>query len=107
MPDPTNRLTGGQVISRILKGYGIETAFVLAGAAHSHTLYAFEDDGMAVVSGRHETGTVGAADGYARVTGKPGIAMIAGKQGMPNAMAGIQTARMACSPVVVFASVYA
>ncbi len=107
MSEGTNKLTGGQVISRILRGYGIETAFVLAGAAHSHTLFAFEDDGVAVVSGRHEAGTVGAADGYARVTGKPGIAMIAGKQGMPNAMAGIQTARMACSPVVVFASVYA
>lgn len=107
MSEKSNRLTGGQVISRILKGYGIETTFVLAGAAHSHTLYAFEDDGMAVISGRHETGTVGAADGYARITGKPGIAMIAGKQGMPNAMGGIQTARMACSPVVVFASVYA
>ncbi|MGB1877123.1 MAG: thiamine pyrophosphate-binding protein, partial [Rhodospirillaceae bacterium] len=97
MSEGTNKLTGGQVISRILRGYGIETAFVLAG----------EDDGVTVVSGRHESGTVGAADGYARVTGKPGIAMIAGKQGMPNAMAGIQTARMACSPVVVFASVYA
>lgn len=107
MSEGTNKLTGGQVISRILRGYGIETAFVLAGAAHSHTLFAFEDDGVTVVSGRHESGTVGAADGYARVTGKPGIAMIAGKQGMPNAMAGIQTARMACSPVVVFASVYA
>ncbi|MEQ9111018.1 MAG: thiamine pyrophosphate-binding protein [Rhodospirillaceae bacterium] len=111
MPDPTlqhtNQLTGGQVISRILKGYGIETTFVLAGAAFAHTLYAFEDDGMAIVSGRHETGTVGAADGYARVTGKPGIAMIAGKQGMPNAMGGVQTARMACSPVVLFANVYA
>lgn len=107
MTDKTNHLNGGQVISRILRGYGVETAFVLAGAAFANTLYAFEEDGLAVISGRHETGTVGAADGYARVTGKPGIAMIAGKQGMPNAMGGIQTARMACSPVVVFANVYA
>jgi len=106
MDSQTNQMTGGQVISAILRGYGIETAFVLAGAAHAHTLYALEDDGVAVISGRHETGTVGAADGYARVTGRPGIAMIAGKQGMPNAMGAIQTARLACSPVVVFASVY-
>ncbi len=106
MASQTNQMTGGQVISAILRGYGIETAFVLAGAAHAHTLYAMDDDGIAVISGRHETGTVGAADGYARVTGRPGIAMIAGKQGMPNAMGGIQTARLACSPVVVFASVY-
>lgn len=107
MIEKTNHLNGGQVISRILKGYGIETTFVLAGAAFANTLYALEEDGLAVISGRHETGTVGAADGYARVTGKPGIAMIAGKQGMPNAMGGIQSARMACSPVVVFANVYA
>lgn len=107
MTDKTNHLTGGQVISRILQGYGIETTFVLAGAAFANTLYAFEEDGIAMISGRHETGTVGAADGYARVTGKPGIAMIAGKQGMPNAMGGIQSARMACSPVVLLANVYA
>ena len=105
MTASTNRLTGGQVISRILKNYGIETTFCLAGAAHAHALYAFEDDGITVISGRHETGTVGAADGYARITGKPGIAMIAGKQGMPNAIGGIQTARLACSPVVVLAAV--
>lgn len=107
MTDKSNHLTGGQVISRILQGYGIETTFVLAGAAFANTLYALEEDGLTVISGRHETGTVGAADGYARVTGKPGIAMIAGKQGMPNAMGGIQSARMACSPVVVLANVYA
>lgn len=107
MTGPTNRLTGGQIISRILRNYGIESVFCLAGAAHAHALYAFEDDDLMVVSGRHETGTVGAADGYARVTGKPGVAMIAGKQGMPNAVAGIQTARLACSPVVVLASVHA
>ena len=107
MSGSTNQMTGGQIISRILRNYGVETTFCLAGAAHAHALYAFEDDGIAVVSGRHETGTVGAADGYARVTGKPGIAMIAGKQGMPNAVAGIQTARLACSPVVVMASVHA
>ena len=107
MTGSSNQLTGGQIISRILRNYGVETTFCLAGAAHAHALYAFEDDGLAVVSGRHETGTVGAADGYARVTGRPGIAMIAGKQGMPNAVAGIQTARLACSPVVVLASVHA
>ena len=63
MTGKSNRLTGGQVISRILNNYGIETTFCLAGAAHAHALYAFEGDGITVISGRHETGTVGAADG--------------------------------------------
>lgn len=101
-----NSLTGGQVISRVLQCYGIRTTFCLAGAAHAHALYAFADDGIAVISGRHETGTVGAADGYARVTGKPGIAMIAGYQGLPNAIGGLRTAQLACSPVVLMISVH-
>jgi acetolactate synthase-1/2/3 large subunit len=107
MTSRSNELTGGQVMSRIFQAYGIRTVFCLAGAAHAHALYAFADDGIAVVSGRHETGSVGAADGYARITGRPGIAMIAGHQGLPNAMGGLRTAQLACSPVVLLLSVYA
>ncbi|MDX2224957.1 MAG: thiamine pyrophosphate-binding protein [Rhodospirillaceae bacterium] len=106
MTDKTNRITAGEVICRILRNYGIDTTFCLAGAAHAHALYAFADAGLNVISGRHESATVGAADGYARVTGKPGIAMIAGFQGMPNAMGGVRTAQLACSPVVLMASVH-
>ena len=101
-----NSLTGGQVMSRIFQAYGIKTVFCLAGAAHAHALYAFADDGLQVISGRHETGSVGAADGYARITGRPGIAMIAGFQGLPNAMGGVRTAQLACSPVVLILSLH-
>lgn len=100
----TNRLTGGQVIARALAKTGIKTAFCLAGTAHTHLLFALEDLKFRIVSGRHETGTVAAADGYARVTGKVGVAMIKAEQGLPNAMTGIMTAQAACSPVVVIAS---
>ncbi|PHX99201.1 MAG: hypothetical protein CK529_10485 [Rhodospirillaceae bacterium] len=103
----SNTLTGGQVMSRILQNYSIRTVFCLAGAAHAHALYAFADDGISVISGRHETGSVGAADGYARITGRPGIAMIAGFQGLPNAMGGVRTAQLACSPVVLILSLHA
>jgi acetolactate synthase I/II/III large subunit len=102
----TNTLTGGQVMSRIFQAYGIRTVFCLAGAAHAHALYAFADDGLHIVSGRHETGSVGAADGYARITGRPGVAMIAGYQGLPNAMGGVRTAQLACSPVVLILSLH-
>jgi acetolactate synthase I/II/III large subunit len=102
----TNTLTGGQVMSRIFQAYGIGTVFCLAGAAHAHALYAFADDGLHIVSGRHETGSVGAADGYARITGRPGVAMIAGYQGLPNAMGGVRTAQLACSPVVLILSLH-
>lgn len=101
MSTTTNLLTGGQVVSRVLKAHGINTAFSLAGVAHAQVLYALHDDGFNIVSSRNETATVAAADGYARVSGKVGVAMIVGYQGMPNVLGGIRTAQLACSPVVL------
>jgi acetolactate synthase-1/2/3 large subunit len=100
----TNRLNGGQVIARVIARHGIRTAFCLAGTAHTPLLFALEDEKIRVISGRHENGTVAGADGYARVSGKCGIAMIKGDQGLPNAVSGIMTAQLACSPVVVLVS---
>ncbi len=100
----TNRLNGGQVIIRTLKKTGIKTIFCLSGTAHTHLLFAAQDEKFRIVSGRHETATVAAADGYARVSGKVGVALIKADQGLPNALTGIITANLACSPVVVIVS---
>lgn len=100
----SNQLNGGQVIARVIARHCIRTSFCLAGTAHTPLLFALEDEKIRVISGRHETGTVAGADGYARVTGKCGIAMIKADQGLPNAVTGIMTAQLACSPVVVLVS---
>ena len=97
--------TGGDVVAHQLRLRGINSVFCLAGAAHAHTLYALERHGLFIISSRHETSTVSQADGYARVSGKPGVAMVAGYQGLPNVLAGVRTAQLACSPVVILASV--
>ena len=97
--------TGGEVIVRVLGEKGIRTVFALAGAAHAPLLRDLESTKVHIVSSRHETATLSQADGYARVSGKVGIAMIAGYQGLPNAIAGIRTAQLACSPVVLLAAV--
>ncbi len=94
-------LTGGMVISRALARHGVRTVFSLAGASHSHLLAALDRDGFTIVSSRHETGAVGAADGYARVTGRVGVALVIADQGLPNAIMGIATAFHAASPVLV------
>jgi len=100
-----NTLTGGEVINHALSRYGVNTNFALAGTAHAHLLWAMEQDKArhpwTIISGRHETGTVGAADGYARASGKLGIAMINAEHGLANAMTGIVVAQAACSPVLV------
>ena len=99
-----NTYNGGDVISRALKARGVETTFCLAGTAHTHLLAAMDRDGLATISTRHEAATVLMADGYARVSGQVGVALIKADQGIANAMTGMCTAQDACSPVVVIAS---
>ncbi len=101
------QLTGGQIVARTLRAHGIETVFSLAGTTHTDVLDPLDRDGFTIVPGRSENGTVGAADGYARVTGKCGIALIIADQGVPNAMAAIASAFHACSPVLVLVGWYA
>lgn len=101
MPAKTNRMNGAQLILRALKKYDITTAFCLAGTAHGHLLQEMAKEKISIISGRNESATVGEADGYARVTGKLGVALINAEHGLPNAMTGILTANEACSPVLV------
>lgn len=97
--------TGGEMMIEVFRQYGLRTVFCLAGAAHAPLLRDLEKTDFHIVPSRHEAATVAGADGFARVTGLPGVAMIAGHQGMPNALGGIRTAQLACSPVVLLASV--
>lgn len=101
MSEHTNRLTGAAVMRRVLERFGVKTVFALAGASQTLLLDECEKTGFRIVPSRHESATVGAADGYSRVTGKVGIAMVNVDQGMPNAITGLQQAFEACSPVVV------
>ncbi|HUD30875.1 MAG TPA: thiamine pyrophosphate-binding protein [Novosphingobium sp.] len=101
----TTPRTGGQAMIEVFRQQGLRTVFCLAGAAHAPLLRDLEQTDFHIVPSRHENSTVAAADGFARVTGLPGVAMIAGHQGLPNALGGIRTAQLACSPVVLLASV--
>jgi acetolactate synthase-1/2/3 large subunit len=94
-------ISGGKAIAERMWRHGARTVFALAGAGHTHLLLALEDLGVAIVGGRHESGTVGQADGYARTSGKIGFALIIAEQGLPNAITGVMTAFQAGSPVVV------
>lgn len=102
---PATAPTGGEVMVETLRNAGLRTVFCLAGACHAPLLRDLERSGFHIVSSRHESATVAAADGFARTTGLPGIAMIAGFQGLPNAIGGVRTAQLACSPVVLLAAV--
>ena len=94
-------MTGGELVTQVLASHDVGTVFALGGASHTHLLSALVDAGVTVVSSRHESGAVGGADGYARATGKPGVALIVADQGLPNAVGALAVAWHACSPVVV------
>ena len=96
--------TGGELTAEALIAHGVRTVFCLAGTAHTHLLRALDARGVRIVSCRHEASVVLAADGYARVSGQTGVALIKNDQGLPNALTGICTANAACSPVVVLSS---
>ncbi len=93
--------TTAAAIRRVLEQFGTRSVFALAGASQSLLLDELDRHGFAIVPTRHETATVGAADGYARVTGRLGVAMINQDQGLPNAVTGILSAYEACAPVLV------
>jgi acetolactate synthase-1/2/3 large subunit len=105
MTSMTTPRTGGEAMIEVFRQQGLRTVFCLAGAAHAPLLRDLEGTDFHIVPSRHENSTVAGADGFARVTGLPGVAMIAGHQGLPNALGGIRTAQLACSPVVLLASV--
>ncbi len=95
---------GAQLLAAGILATGAKTIFALAGATHAPLLMAYEDGGGTIVGGRHESGTVGAADGYARRTGRLGFALIVAEQGLQNAMTAIMTAAQAETPIVVIAT---
>ena len=98
---PNSTVTGAEAVAQVLADFQVSSVFALGGASHSHLLAALEDTGFGIISTRHETGTVGAADGYARVSGGLGVALIIADQGIPNAITGIATAFHAGSPVLI------
>ncbi|WP_158258042.1 thiamine pyrophosphate-binding protein [Sphingopyxis lindanitolerans] len=94
-------ISGGEAMAAECARQAVRTVFALSGAAHAQLLQALAKNGVRVVSTRHETGTVCAADGYARIARKPGLALIKEEQGLANAVTGILTAQKAGTPVVI------
>src|SRR5438045_8271756 len=75
-PTQPETISGGHLVARALKAEGIDTIFTLCGG-HIIDIYdGCVDEGIKVVDVRHEQVAAHAADGYARVTGRPGCAVV-------------------------------
>ena len=77
-------LTGGQALVRLLANYGVDTVFGIPGV-HTLELYrGLPGSNIRHVLTRHEQGAGFMADGYARVTGKPGVCFVISGPGVTN-----------------------
>jgi len=95
-------LSGSEIVVQCLKDEGVEYVFGYPGGAVLHIYDAiFKQDDVKHILVRHEQGATHAADGYARATGRPGVALVTSGPGATNAVTGIATAYMDSIPMVV------
>ena len=99
--DKSNK-SGAEALIHSLHLEGVEFMFGYPGGAALHIYDAiFNQNYVDHILVRHEQGAVHAADGYARATGKPGVALVTSGPGATNAITGLATAYMDSTPIVV------
>ena len=97
-------VSGGDLVARTLADVGVEVAFGLHGGHLDAMLVACARLGIRLVDVRHEAVAVNAADGYARSTGRLGVAFATAGSGFSNAVAGLGPARIDRSPLLLLTS---
>lgn len=94
-------IDGGRLFAKALKREGVEYVFTLNGG-HIYNLYeGCVDEGIKVIDFRHEQVAAHAAEGWAKVTGKPGVAIVTAGPGVTDAVTGIANAFQAPSPMIL------
>ncbi|MBL7064496.1 MAG: biosynthetic-type acetolactate synthase large subunit [Anaerolineae bacterium] len=97
------RRTGAQIVWEMLKREDVEVVFGFPGGAIMHTYHPRQEYGIRHILVRHEQGAAHAADGYARASGRVGVALVTSGPGATNLVTGIATAMMDSSPIVCIA----
>ena len=95
------KLTGSHVLLRSLKLEGVDTIFTIVGDTILPLVDACADEGMRLVDTRHEAAAMHMADGWARITGKPGVVLVTGGPGFANAISALPNIYTSESPVVL------
>ncbi|MBX3577729.1 MAG: 5-guanidino-2-oxopentanoate decarboxylase [Rhizobiaceae bacterium] len=99
--------TLGEALIPLLEAHGVDTVFGIPGY-HTVELYrGLARSNIRHVTPRHEQGAGFMADGYARVTGKPGVCFLITGPGLTNALTPMAQARADSIPMLVITSVNA
>jgi acetolactate synthase-1/2/3 large subunit len=92
---------GGRIVARALKAEGVSHVFTLCGGHIANIYDGCIDEGIRVVDVRHEQTAGHAADGWARVTGKPGVALVTAGPGVTDVVTAVANAQRAGVPMIV------
>ena len=92
---------GGRLIARRLRAHGVTKLFTLSGG-HLFSLYdGCREEGIDIVDVRHEQAAAFAAEGWAKVTRRPGVAALTAGPGVTNGMSALASAQANQSPMLV------
>ncbi|HWC26398.1 MAG TPA: acetolactate synthase [Solirubrobacteraceae bacterium] len=95
------RFVGGHLVARRLKAHGVSKLFTLSGG-HLFSIYdGCRAAGIDIVDVRHEQTAAFAAEGWAKVTRRPGVAALTAGPGVTNGMSAIASAQQNHSPMLV------
>lgn len=97
-------INGGELLARALIQAGVTDAFVLHGGHLDSFWIAAHRNGIRLVDTRHEASAGHAADGYARTTGRLGVAVVTSGPGFANGFAALPNAMSDGVPMVMIAS---
>jgi acetolactate synthase-1/2/3 large subunit len=97
------KISGAEILIESLKREGVKHIFGYPGGVVLNIFdRLYDNKDIQLILTRHEQGAVHAADGYARSTGKPGVALVTSGPGATNTVTGIANASMDSIPLVVF-----
>lgn len=97
------KISGAEILIECLKKEGVKHIFGYPGGVVLNIFdILFDEKDIKFILTRHEQGAIHAADGYARVSGKAGVAIVTSGPGATNTVTGIATASMDSVPLVVF-----
>lgn len=92
---------GGAIVAERLREAGVRHIFTLCGGHISPILVQSKQRGIGIVDVRDEASAVFAADANARLSGRPGVAVVTAGPGVTNTITAVKNAQMAQSPVLI------
>lgn len=98
----TKQLSGSELLLQALEKEEVEVIFGYPGGAVLPIYDKIYDSKILHVLPRHEQGGIHAAEGYARITGKPGVVIVTSGPGATNIVTGLTDAMIDSLPLVVF-----